>query len=150
MCDWHSHLLSNHQGSCYANAGKTIRGPNTAPGCDEPTSRCQTSPTMWTLGGVKSVLDLLISVIIPIYNCQAYVEESALKQIVHNLEVIIIDDASTDSTAQVLSRLAAQDGRIRLLCNDKNLGVAKTRRTYISLLDSDDIWLPSKLLQCNY
>jgi len=105
---------------------------------------------MWTLGGVKSVLDLLISVIIPIYNCQAYVEESALKQIVHNLEVIIIDDASTDSTAQVLSRLAAQDGRIRLLCNDKNLGVAKTRRTYISLLDSDDIWLPSKLLQCNY
>jgi len=98
----------------------------------------------------------LVSVIIPAYNCKKYIGESvqsALTQTVSDLEVIVIDDASTDGTSDCLASLAVQDRRIRLFRNEGNLGVANTRNRgftlsqgrYIALLDGDDLWLPDKL-----
>lgn len=104
----------------------------------------------------KTVANPLVSVVIPAYNCERYIEESvrsALRQTLEDLEIIIIDDSSTDDTYEILLRLAAGDNRVRILQNEKNLGVADTRNRafdeargqYIAFLDGDDIWLPNKL-----
>jgi len=98
----------------------------------------------------------LVSVIVPAYNCEKYIGDSvrsALDQTLINLEVIAIDDASSDGTPDVLSSLADQDDRIRIFRNGERLDAANTRNRgfelargrYIALLDGDDLWLPDKL-----
>lgn len=98
----------------------------------------------------------LVSVVIPAYNCERFIRQavqSCQAQTVQELEIIIIDDASTDGTGAVLADLAGQDERIRLLRNDTNMGVAQTRNrgfteargTFTAFLDGDDLWLPEKL-----
>jgi glycosyltransferase involved in cell wall biosynthesis len=93
-----------------------------------------------------------VSVIIPTYNYGRYLGEaieSALKQTYPPLEVIVVDDGSTDGTPQVL---AAFGGRVRAVHQGnagvgaaRNKGIAVARGEYIALLDSDDVWLPDKL-----
>ncbi|MER1994361.1 MAG: glycosyltransferase [Eubacteriales bacterium] len=96
----------------------------------------------------------LVSVIMPAYNAEAYIGEavsSILDQSWQNLELIIVDDASTDSTADVVRGFS--DPRIRLLTNSHNLGVAaSTNRAvqaaggeYLALMDDDDLSLPDRL-----
>jgi len=98
----------------------------------------------------------LVSVIIPAYNCEKYIGDSvrsALNQTVTDLEVIVIDDVSSDETPAILSSLAAQDDRVHIFRNEERLGAADTRNRgfalaqgrYIALLDGDDLWLPDKL-----
>ena len=98
----------------------------------------------------------LCSVIIPAYNCERFIMQSiqsALSQTYRNLEVIVIDDCSTDSTYKCICSIRRSDSRIIALQNPHNLGVAKTRNIgfqsssgdYIALLDGDDLWLPNKL-----
>ncbi|MDR2410364.1 MAG: glycosyltransferase [Bacteroidales bacterium] len=98
----------------------------------------------------------LVSVIIPCYNCEKYVKEaiiSILNQTYQNLEVIITDDCSTDTTYKILEEIASGDSRIRLFRNDKNKGVTKTLNamldeangTYIARMDADDISLPKRI-----
>lgn len=98
----------------------------------------------------------LVSVIMPAYNAQDYIEEairSVQAQTQQNWELLVLDDGSTDDTLAIAQRLARSDPRIRLLPNEENMGVAKTRNrgfslsrgTYVALLDSDDVWLPEKL-----
>jgi glycosyltransferase involved in cell wall biosynthesis len=94
-----------------------------------------------------------ISVIIPAYNHESYILDavrSVLQQTFTNLELIIIDDGSTDGT---LSRIqSVQDGRIRVFHQD-NQGAAKTinrgiglaRGKYLSILNSDDLYTPDRL-----
>ena len=100
----------------------------------------------------------LISVILPAFNAEKTIEEavdSVLSQSYANFELIIIDDASTDGTRAVLETLAGKDNRIRILSNDTNIGVLKTRLKgvhasfgkWIAFLDSDDIWAKDKLLK---
>jgi len=97
-----------------------------------------------------------ISVIVPAYNAERYLEQtvrSAMSQTHSNIEILIIDDCSKDQTLAIAQRIAAQDARIRVLQNETNQGVAETRNRgiaeaqggYIALLDSDDIWEPDKL-----
>lgn len=93
----------------------------------------------------------LVSVIVPACNAEAFIEEamtSVLEQTVSDLELIVIDDGSTDGTRTVIERIAGQDARVRVVINEENLGVAKSRNhgmdlsrgAYIALLDSDDYW----------
>ena len=95
-----------------------------------------------------------VSVIIPVYNRAEYLRhavESVLNQTHPYYEVIIVDDASTDNTAETAASF--DDERIRVIQNDQNRGVSysrnrgifESRYRLIALLDSDDAWLPNKL-----
>jgi len=93
-----------------------------------------------------------VSVVIPTYNHAAYIREaieSALAQTYTPLEVIVVDDGSTDDTPRVL---AGFGDRIRALHQQnagvgaaRNRGGREARGEYLAFLDSDDIWLPDKL-----
>lgn len=98
----------------------------------------------------------LVSVIMPAYNAGDYIEEairSVMAQTVTDWELLVLDDGSTDDTREKVAALAAEDPRIRLLPNEKNLGAANTRNrgfdlcrgSFVALLDSDDCWKPEKL-----
>ena len=97
-----------------------------------------------------------VSVIIPAYNAAAHLRravDSALAQTMSDLEVIIVDDASTDVTLGIAGRIAAQDSRVRVLHNERNAGpavsrnraIAAARGEWIALLDADDSWFPERL-----
>lgn len=97
-----------------------------------------------------------VSVIMPAYNVEKYIGEaisSVRSQTYANWELIILDDCSTDHTAEVAERFVSLDSRIRLLHNPQNMGVARTRNRgldlaegqWIALLDSDDVWHSDKL-----
>ena len=101
----------------------------------------------------------LISVIMAAYNAEQTIAQaikSVLMQTYKNLELIIVDDCSTDDTISVISSF--KDERIRLIRNEKNSGVSYTRQRaaknangrWIAVLDSDDAWANTKLeLQAN-
>jgi teichuronic acid biosynthesis glycosyltransferase TuaG len=97
-----------------------------------------------------------VSIIIPAYNAEAQIEktiQSVLKQKFRDYEVIVVDDCSSDLTRSIVKKHVEKDGRIRLVSNDENRGVAASRNIgirsakgqYIALLDSDDIWHPEYL-----
>lgn len=98
----------------------------------------------------------LVSVLMPAYNAEAYIAEaisSVLTQTVTDLELLVIDDGSSDNTQKIVAELAEKDARIKPLVNPENMGVARTRNRgldlckgkYIALLDSDDYWKPQFL-----
>ncbi|RRK32487.1 glycosyltransferase [Schaedlerella arabinosiphila] len=92
----------------------------------------------------------LISVIMPTYNVEKYVEESVkciLNQSYKNIELVIVDDASTDGTYTILKRLSKIDKRIKLYRNESNQKICKTLNKalnyvtgkYIARMDGDDL-----------
>jgi len=96
-----------------------------------------------------------VSVVIPTYNRRAYLTEaidSVLAQTYADYEVIVVDDGSTDGTRQLLDE--RYDDRIRYLWQEnqgesvaRNRGIALATGEYIALLDSDDVWLPDRLMK---
>jgi glycosyltransferase involved in cell wall biosynthesis len=97
-----------------------------------------------------------VSVVIPAYNAAATLGRavgSVLGQTEQNLQVLIIDDASTDDTAEIAAGLAARDHRVALLRRTvnggpaaaRNLGLAQARGRWIALLDADDAFVPHRL-----
>lgn len=94
----------------------------------------------------------LISVIIPVYNGEAFLKnavESVLMQTYSNIEVIIIDDGSTDNTKKIVKRfkdsvtyLYQENGGIG---SARNLGIKQARGEYLAFLDADDEWPKEKL-----
>ncbi len=94
----------------------------------------------------------LVSVIIPTYNCAPYIVEaieSVLAQTYRNLEIIVVDDGSTDQTQAVL---APYRGRITYLYQEnrglsaaRNLAIHHASGALVAFLDSDDVWYPGKL-----
>lgn len=99
----------------------------------------------------------LVSIIMPSYNTGGFIAESiisVLKQTYKNWELIIVDDCSSDNTDEVVGRFL-KDDRIRYLKNEKNRGAAISRNRalreakgkWIAFLDSDDLWLPEKLVK---
>lgn len=99
-----------------------------------------------------------VSIIMPAYNAEAFVESainSVLAQTYTDYELIVINDSSTDSTAEIVSRIAATDKRILFFDNKVNLGVSATRNLgvlkassdWIAFLDSDDMWRNDKLFK---
>jgi glycosyltransferase involved in cell wall biosynthesis len=97
----------------------------------------------------------LVSVIIPAYNEAATVERtisSVLNQTYSDLEVLVVDDGSTDETAALVRRMADLDHRIKLLqkangglVSARNCGIAHAQGEFIALLDADDLWHPEKI-----
>lgn len=96
----------------------------------------------------------LVSIITPTYNCSKYIGEtieSVLNQTYKNFEMIIVDDASTDNTEEVVN--SYHDKRIKYVKLKTNSGPAVARNTamelakgkYMAFLDSDDIWVSDKI-----
>lgn len=96
----------------------------------------------------------MVTIITSVYNCEKYISEmleSILAQTYTDWELIIIDDASTDNTWDILS--SYDDARIKLLKNDENVGLTKNlnkglslaRGNYIARIDGDDVALPYRL-----
>lgn len=94
----------------------------------------------------------VLSVVIPAYNVAPFVGaavRSALAQTFADLEVVVVDDGSTDNTAEVLA--AIHDPRLRVmrkpnggLSSARNAGIRAARGRYVGLLDGDDVWMPEK------
>lgn len=91
---------------------------------------------------------VLVSVVIPVYNGEEWIEtclQSVLHQMTDDMEVIVVNDGSTDGSEHILQRMAEKDGRIRLF-SQKNSGVAAARNKalsmcrgkYIRFVDADD------------
>lgn len=97
----------------------------------------------------------LVSVIVTNYNYARFLEEciqSVRAQTYTNLEIIVVDDGSTDSSLEIISQQASQDPRVRLAAKKNggqasafNLGFALSEGEIICFLDSDDYWLPDKV-----
>lgn len=95
----------------------------------------------------------LVSVIVPVYNVEQYVEraiESLLKQTYEHIEIIVVDDGSTDRSLDVCQACAERDSRVRIVCQP-NLGVSAARNTglanvtgeFIGFVDADDYVEPT-------
>lgn len=96
----------------------------------------------------------MISVVIPTYNREELIiraVNSVLAQTYMNLEVIVVDDASTDDTENELKRIESNKFRYIKLkknggaCKARNVGIHAAKGDYIAFLDSDDVWRPEKL-----
>lgn len=98
----------------------------------------------------------LVSVVLGTYNGEVYLEEqlrSVLAQTYPFLEIIAIDDGSTDRTVALLGEYAARDSRIRVIINERNLGFIRNFEKgcrlaggkWIALCDQDDYWFPEKI-----
>lgn len=98
----------------------------------------------------------LVSVIIPAFNSENYIEQtinSALTQTYKNLEIIIIDDGSTDRTLEIVNKISGKDKRIKFYSIPpagrpsvpRNFGIQKSNGEYIAFLDSDDLWHRRKI-----
>jgi glycosyltransferase involved in cell wall biosynthesis len=98
----------------------------------------------------------LVSVLMPCFNVEKYVEESLnsiLNQTYQNLEIIAINDFSSDNTGNILHSMAQKDSRIKVVENEENLKLIKTLNKgiglcsgeYIARMDSDDIALPTRI-----
>jgi glycosyltransferase involved in cell wall biosynthesis len=97
----------------------------------------------------------LVSVVIPAFNAEAFIEQtcrSVFTQTYSSLEVIVVDDGSTDRTAEILGLLAASEPRLRII-TQQNRGVAAARNRgiesatgeFIAPLDADDVWNHQKI-----
>ena len=94
----------------------------------------------------------LVSVVIPAYNCAQYLAraiDSALAQTYPNIECIVVDDGSTDDTADIISSFGARIRGFRQAnagaSAARNAGIAAAKGKYIAFLDADDYWLATKI-----
>jgi glycosyltransferase involved in cell wall biosynthesis len=105
-------------------------------------------------GSLPATASPLVSVVIASYNMARYMAlavESALNQTYRNVEVLVIDDGSTDDTPAVIARFSVDD-RVRYISQRnrgqaaaKNRGIRAARGDYIAFLDADDYWAPERL-----
>lgn len=99
----------------------------------------------------------MVSIIVPVYNAVKYIEttiDMVSRQTYKDWELILVDDASTDGSADLIEKLVSSQGkRVRLIRKNVNEGAAAARNTgidasagrYIAFLDADDVWMPDKL-----
>lgn len=100
-------------------------------------------------------MDILVSVVMPVYNEEGYLREcldGLVNQTLKDIEVICVDDGSTDDSVAILKEYAAGDNRFKVLQQEnqgagiaRNLGLKEAKGRYVIFLDSDDIFEPSML-----
>jgi len=96
-----------------------------------------------------------VSVVIPAYNAERWIARtlaSVRGQTYRELEIIVVDDGSTDGTAKIVRDIAREDPRVRLLeqanggvARARNAGIRKAGHEFIALVDADDLWHPEKI-----
>lgn len=101
----------------------------------------------------KNIHDICVAVVIPAYNAELYLGEtlqSVAEQTHQNLEIVVVDDGSTDGTLAICRTFAASDGRVRVVSTSnhgvaaaRNRGIEETSAEYLAFLDADDIWHPT-------
>ena len=99
----------------------------------------------------------LVSIIIPMYNAEKYIEEtmqSVIDQSYNNWELIIVDDCSTDYSREIVRDYINKEDRIKLIetganfggpARPRNIGMQNAKGEYMAFLDADDVWLSIKL-----
>jgi len=98
----------------------------------------------------------LVSVVMPSYNHEKFISEaieSVLGQDFDDLELIIVDDASTDASKQIIQKYEKQDARVRVILHETNCGISKTMNDGFAIAQgkflagtaSDDVWMKDKL-----
>lgn len=97
----------------------------------------------------------LVSVIIPAYNAERFIAktlESVINQTYKNIEVLVVDDGSSDRTAEIVIQIVHVDSRVRLLYQPnsgvaaaRNLAIQHAKGEFIAPIDADDIWHPSNI-----
>jgi len=100
----------------------------------------------------------IVSVLMPAHNAERFLRaaiESVLAQTFRRFELVIVDDGSTDATLAITRELAASDPRIRVLPNERNLGIVESRNRafreahpaseYFAIFDADDLCMPDRL-----
>ncbi|MGF3182951.1 glycosyltransferase family 2 protein [Facklamia sp. P12934] len=90
----------------------------------------------------------LVSIIIPVFNSEKFISkclDSVLSQTHHNIEIIIINDGSTDNSLGIIKKFESKDTRIRLystenlgVSNARNIGIKKSKGEFVTFVDSDD------------
>lgn len=104
--------------------------------------------------------DPLVSVIMPVYNVEDYIEEgldSLLNQTLKRIEIICVDDGSTDRSLEILNRYAAMDKRVKVFTQQnkfagaaRNLGMTHAKGEYVIFLDSDDFFSENMAQEAHY
>lgn len=103
-------------------------------------------------------IDDLVSVIIPVYNAQAFIKEtinSVLLQSYNNIEIVLVDDCSTDQSPEIIKDLCKEYQNIIYFKQPQNLGAGAARNKaldlakgqYVAFLDSDDLWEKEKIFK---
>ncbi len=99
----------------------------------------------------------LVSVIVALYNSDKYISQtidSILSQTYKNIEIIVVDDCSTDESAIIVKNYVKRDERVKYFvleensggpAKPRNIGINSSVGEYVAFSDSDDIWLPTKL-----
>src|SRR4029077_21141791 len=107
-------------------------------------------------GGARRVTGPMVTVCIPVYNGHAFLERcrlSIIKQTYDNLDILVVDNQSTDDSAALLAAWAERDSRIRVVTNDANIGLVPNRNRCIELargewikfMDVDDVLAPTAI-----
>ena len=108
------------------------------------------------MGNVVEMKETLFSVAMATYNGERFIKEqidSILRQTIQNIEIVICDDCSTDSTWEILKEYAKDDFRFKIYRNETNLGFCKNfekaislcHGDYIALSDQDDVWMDNHI-----
>ncbi|MBY5328485.1 glycosyltransferase family 2 protein [Rhizobium leguminosarum] len=97
----------------------------------------------------------LVSVVIPAFNASTYIERtlrSAMRQTYAALEIVVVNDGSTDDTAKLVEQIVTSDSRIHLLSTPnrgvaaaRNAGIEASSGRFVAFLDADDLWHPTKI-----
>ncbi len=103
-------------------------------------------------------MSFLLSVIIPVYNCEQFIEKAILSVLSQKevSEIVVVNDGSTDTSLQILEKLALEYPKIKIFHHpnqsnqgrsaSRNLGIQKTTGNFIAFLDADDYYLENRFL----
>jgi len=101
-------------------------------------------------------MNMTVSIVVPVFNAQKCIADtimSVLAQTYEEFELLLVDDASTDNSREIIEEYAGRDPRVKLLSNTEKKSAAGARNTgikaaagrYIAFIDADDLWLVDKL-----